>query len=152
MKEKARQYLETQILTAPREQLLLLLFDGAIRFAEQARELQGARDAEGAAGLLLRAQRIVIELMTALKPDQVGEVIYRNLMGLYVFAYFRLVKAGLRRDPALVDEALRILRHVRETWSMAIEKDRREKFPEAARLEKAQREHAPPPSPVNLEG
>ncbi len=158
MKNRAQQYLENHILTAPKEDLLLMLFDGAIRFAEQARPKIEAKDHEGSGRLLIRAQRIVIELMTSLSRDLMGEEIYGNLMSLYNFIYFRLVNANMKKDVALVDEAVKILAHLRETWSQAVEKNRREQFPQLALLEKVQQEHAAsqaktrPSATINIQG
>lgn len=157
MKNQAQQYLQNQILTAPREQLLLMLFDGAIRFAEQAKPKIDEKDFEGSCKLLIKAQRIVIELMSSLKRELLGDEVFDNLMALYNFIYFRLVNANVKKDKGLVDEAVRILSHLRETWSMAIEKDRKEKFPQLALMEKARKEStpapaAPPRGPLNIEG
>ena len=122
MVDKTRQYLETQVRTATKEQLLLMLFDGAIRFAEQARpKMTDKQDIESAHNLLIKAQRIVMELLSALDKTIEAEL-YRNLTGLYVFIYGRLVQANMQREPALLDEAIRILRMLRGTWAEAIEK------------------------------
>lgn len=155
MKTKAQQYLETHILTAPREDLLVMLFDGAIRFAGQAKPKIASRDFEGSCKLLIKAQRIVIELMTSLQKDLLEPAVYQNLMGLYNFVYFRLVNANVKKDAAPVDEALKILVHLRETWAMAIDKNRREQNPQLALIEQAQKAQVaavPARGGVNLQG
>ena len=58
---KARKYLQTQIATASSEQLLLMLYDGAIRFLGIARENLNNEDASIIHENLIRVQRIVIE-------------------------------------------------------------------------------------------
>jgi flagellar protein FliS len=121
-----RKYLETQVKTASKEQLLLMLYDGAIRFAEQAKEKIEEKDYERMHNLLLRAQRIIMELMSTLNK-KVGEEIYKSLMGLYGFIQLRLMRANLRRDKKCLEEALQILKHLRETWALAIESDRKQK-------------------------
>ncbi|MBI4574825.1 MAG: flagellar export chaperone FliS [Planctomycetes bacterium] len=118
---KQRHYLETQIRTASPEQLLIMLFEGAIRFAEQAKVRLDGRDYEGSHGLLVRSQHIVLEVMYSLDKG-IGDEVYRNLVALYRFVYLRLVRANITRDKAPVDEALRILQHLRETWVAAIDK------------------------------
>ena len=114
-----RKYLETQILTASREQLLLLLYDGAIRFAEKGRDAVLAKEPAEAHDQLVRAQRIVIELWCALNPEADPEL-SKNLGGLYSFAYLRLVHANVQRDAKAADEALGILRTLREAWGEAV--------------------------------
>ncbi len=98
-----------------------MLFDGAIRFVEQAKPRMTEKDIEGTHNLLIRAQRIVLELISAL-DKAIGEELYKNLTGLYVFVYGRLVEANVQRNPTPLDEAVRILRMMRGTWSEAIEK------------------------------
>ncbi|MBI4569780.1 MAG: flagellar export chaperone FliS [Planctomycetes bacterium] len=121
----ARGYLETQIKTASKEQLLLMLYDGAIRFAEQAKAKIDEKDIEGSYNLLIKSQNIVLELMCCL-DKAIGEELYSNLMRLYNFIYSRLVEANIKKQNTLVEEGLVILRQLRETWSEAIEKNRKE--------------------------
>ena len=123
-----RKYLETQILTASREQLLLMLYDGAVRFAEQGRDRILSRDVPGSHDCLVRAQRIVIELWCALNPGTDPELA-RNLGGLYSFVYLRLVHANVHREAKAVDEALGVLRTLREAWTEAAAKAKGEANP-----------------------
>lgn len=119
--DATRKYLETQVRTATQEQLLLMLIDGAVRFSEQAKTKLAEKDFEGTHHLLIRAQRIMIELVSSLSRE-IGDEIYGNLVGLYNFVYFRLVRANIEHAPEPIDEALRILASLRGTWAEAIEK------------------------------
>ena len=139
MKNTARQYLESQVLTATKEQLLIMLFDGAIRFSEQAKAKIDEKDIEGSCKFLIKAQRIMVELIGSLNKETIGEEMYGNLVRLYNFVYFRLIQANVKKEVPLIDEALRILRHLRETWAQAVEKNRMEKFPEAELVGKAEK-------------
>ncbi|MCR4315334.1 MAG: flagellar export chaperone FliS [Planctomycetes bacterium] len=125
LKNTARSYLETQIRTASKEQLLIMLFDGAIRFCNQAKVKIEDRDIEGSYNLLIKAQNIVMELMCSLDRS-IGEDIYNNLVGLYNFIYLRLVDANIKKDNVKIDEALKILVDLRGTWSDAIDKAKSE--------------------------
>jgi len=116
---EARRYLETQVLTAPREQLLLMLLDGAIRFATQARDFAAAGDFDRACPLNLRAQAIALELVSALDRSLDAQI-FRNLTGLYLFVYRRLVAANIDRQTGPADEALSILGKLRAMWGEAI--------------------------------
>ena len=118
-----RRYLETQVLTASKEQLLLMLYDGAIRFCEQGREAMAARDIPRTHDLLVRAQRILIELWCALNPA-VDATLAKTLGGLYSFLYLRLVEANVRKDAAAVDGVVGILKSLRQGWGEAIHKAR----------------------------
>jgi flagellar protein FliS len=109
-RDQAQKYLETQIRTATREQLLLLLFDGAIRFARTAKTAMAEQDHERMHEFLLRTQRIVVELMGSLDL-RVGDDIYSRLIQLYKFTYLKLVSANLQKNPAFIDEALEVAPH-----------------------------------------
>ena len=116
---KAQQYLQVQVKTASQDQLLLMLLDGAVRFVEGALERLGRKDRDGKNEQLLKAQKIILELIQSLNPS-VGEKIYSNLIGLYKFIYRRLVEGNLRDDRACLEEGLKILGEVRETWRLAV--------------------------------
>jgi flagellar protein FliS len=121
MAAPTQEYLKTKVMTASPEMLTLMLWDGAIRFAEQGKDAITKKDIEGSYKSLVRSQRIITELTTNLRhevnPDLCGK-----LAGLYNFIYRRLVEANLNKDPKLVDDALEIMRHQRETWVMLMDK------------------------------
>lgn len=123
--DKTRTYIETQAKTATKEQLLLMLYDGACRFAQLGRESMRQGRIEDTFNYFKRAQRIVTELLCSL-DKRIGEEIYANLVNLYKFIYFRLVEASLKKEERYVDEALEVLLHLRQTWEMAIEKRQKE--------------------------
>lgn len=121
----SQEYLRNTVLTATPEQLQLMLYDGAIRFAARGLEALCAKNREVAFEALDRAQRIVLELENGLRPD-VNPTLAEQMAALYGFVYRRLVHANLHQDPHAVEEALKILRHQRETWSLLIERIRKE--------------------------
>ena len=120
------EYFKTKVLTAQPEELQLMLYDGAIRFCEQAVEALGNKELEKSYNLLSRAENIILELHNSMKveiaPDQC-----KSMQALYIFCYERLVTANLKRDVNSIDEALKVLRHIRETWLMLIKKLKEEK-------------------------
>ncbi len=118
--QQASRYLRTQVQTASKEQLLLMLFDGGVRFAEQAKVQLNEGRYEPFCRLLVQAERIVIELMSVLAPEEIDPVLYDNLMGLYNFVYQKLCDANLQRSLEALEEAISILQHLRKTWADAI--------------------------------
>jgi flagellar secretion chaperone FliS len=126
----SQEYLKTKVLTASPEMLTLMLWDGAIRFAEQGKDAILRKDIEASYKTLLRAQRIVMELNSSLKhevdPDLCGK-----LSALYNFIYRRLVEANTSKDGKLVDDALEIMRHQRQTWVLLMDKLAKERAGEA---------------------
>jgi flagellar protein FliS len=107
------QYRQTAIQTAPPEQLVVMLYDGAVRFLEQAKQaLQDGKDANEPLG---RAQDIIVELASSINRAA-GEVA-DNLARLYDFWIHWLLQAQIRRDPAKVEEVLGMVRELREAWA-----------------------------------
>lgn len=147
-----KKYLESRILTASKEELMLMLFDGALRFAGSAKERMAALDFEGSCGLLIRAQDILTELMSGLPREELGDRIYDNLMGLYQSIANRLMRANVKHDAPRIDEAVKLLSHIRETWAMSIEKDRKERLEMLAPAAVGNAEGDAPRAPLNLEG
>ena len=123
--DASREYLKNSVMTASAEQLHLMLLDGAIRFALRGREAIEAGNIEAMFNALDRAQRIVLELSNGLRRDVNPELVDR-MAALYAFIFRRLVDANMQRDTQGVDDAVRILRHQRETWAMLIEKLKKE--------------------------
>ena len=113
-------YLRTKVMTAKPAELRLMLIDGAIRFTEQARRGYESKDFEAAYNGTTRAQAILLELVSSLRPEVAPELC-KNVAAVYTFLYTSLVKASLNRDVAAVDDVLRILRYERETWMMCMD-------------------------------
>ncbi len=110
------QYRQTSIETASPAKLLLMLFDGAIKFLNQAIEEIDKQDVEGANRYLQKAQDIVNELMINL--DMNIEISY-NLYALYSYLYNRLIEANIKKDRTIAGEVLQFLEEFRETWAQA---------------------------------
>src|SRR5215475_8549240 len=102
-----QEYLKTKVLTASPEMLTLMLWDGAIRFAEQGKDAILKKDIEGSYKSLVRSQKIITELTTNLRHE-VNPELCANLASIYNFIYRRLVDANLNKDAKLVDDALEI--------------------------------------------
>ena len=121
MVDKQNAYLKTQILTARPEQLTLMPFDGAIRFGEKARACLAAADYEASFEALSRAEQIVMELLNSLRPEGAPDIC-RQQAGLYLFVYSKLVDTNMTHEPAALDDALRVLGVLRETWVLLMQK------------------------------
>src|SRR6185503_15675295 len=117
----SQSYLRTKVLTASPGELRLMLLDGAIRFAEQAKAGYLAKDFEKSFEGTTKCQAILNELLCALRPDQSPELCSR-LAGLYTYMYGQMVTASSNRSPETVEEVLKLLRYERETWVMVLER------------------------------
>lgn len=112
-------------MTAPPEELHLMLYDGAIRFTRQAVEATRDKNWEQAFNGYHRTQKILLEMINALNYDVDAELCKR-MASLYNFIYKKLVEASVERDAALGEEALGLLEYQRETWVLLINKLRQE--------------------------
>ncbi|HPM23703.1 MAG TPA: flagellar export chaperone FliS [Phycisphaerae bacterium] len=118
-------YLRNAVLTATPEQLQLMLFDGAIKFATRGLEALQAKDREATFLALERAQLIVLELANGIRREVNPELADR-MTAIYNFVFRRLVDANVHQDEKALHDALRTLRYERETWVLLIEKLRKE--------------------------
>ncbi len=114
-------YLRDAVLTATPEQLQLMLYDGAIKFALQGRDALGAKDYERSCDRLTRSQDIVLEMFNGLNHDVNPELCGR-MASLYMFIYRKLIDANVQHDVTALDDAVKILRMERETWQMVVDR------------------------------
>lgn len=111
-------YKSIQIETATPERLLLMLYDGAIRFLNVAQQAMHDKQIETSHNNLLKAEAIIIELMSVLNFE-IGGDIAKNLFALYDFMYRHLVQANIKKDPQMVQEVVDLLTDLRKTWAEA---------------------------------
>lgn len=114
-------YLRDAVMTATPEQLQLMLYDGAIRYALQGKDALTKKDYETAYNKLTRAQHIIIEMINGLNYD-VNPDLCKRVASIYNFLYRKLVDACVQRNTDFIDDALRVLRIERETWQILVDK------------------------------
>jgi flagellar protein FliS len=118
-----QQYQQQSVMTASPGELLVMLYNGCIRFIKQAIECINNKDLEGAHKAIIRAQDIILEFMTTL--DMKYEVSH-NLMALYDYLHRRLVEANTRKDVAALEEVLGFVTELRDTWAEAVKITRKQ--------------------------
>lgn len=111
-------YQQMQAETASPGKLVVMLFDGVIRFAQTACECLRGEDEVGLRYNLMRAQNILVSLMGSLDLKRAGEL-GPNLLRLYDFIYDRLQEAGEKRDLQALELARNMLSELREGWAQA---------------------------------
>jgi len=114
-------YLRTKILTASPHELRLMLYEGAIKFCQQAMPALEARDFDTSYHALMRAQKIVLELSTSLKHD-IAPDLCDKLNALYNYIYRLLVDANVQHEVGPVQEAIDLLTFEKETWQMLMDR------------------------------
>lgn len=116
-----RSYFETQVRTAPPEKIMIMLYDGAIRFLRQARKAEEEGDRAGRLANVSRAVAIITELSNTLDHEKGGEVA-ENLDALYWFMIRELTRGNARKDQKPIDVSENILLDLHDGWVQALEK------------------------------
>lgn len=118
-------YFQNQVQTASPEQLLIMFYDGALRFLRQARQARENGDRIEKLEKTSRVVAILTELSNTLDFEQGGEIA-ENLDGLYWYMIRELTQANTRDDAEPMNIAENILEDLRDGWIQAIEKNRPE--------------------------
>lgn len=113
-----QQYQTLQTQTADQCELVLMLYQGAIKFLTRASVALERRNLEDAHSALIRSQDIIAELMGSLNMEA-GEIAV-NLFRIYEFMHYSLIQANLRKDPAPVQEVMRLMRELLPAWQEAV--------------------------------
>jgi flagellar protein FliS len=114
-KAASRGYKEQSVLTATPGKLVVMLYDGALRFLFQATTAMRADQYSKGAERMSKAEAIIDELLSTLDMSQ-GEVSQR-LESLYVFCKRTLLEARLERSPEKVDQVAELMRELRDAWA-----------------------------------
>ena len=112
------QYNQVQIKTANKGKLIVMLYQGAIRFMKRALMLLERKDMEGKGKALIRAQDIILELLYSLDQDLLdqGDELALNLQRLYLYSYRRLVHANVHLDTDTVNEVIKLMENLLQAW------------------------------------
>lgn len=115
-------YKQTQISTASPAKLVLMLYDGGMKFLGLAKQAIGEKRFDTANNNIIKTQRIVNELSLVLNLETGGEIA-TNLWKLYDYMVFRLIDINLRKDAEGIDEIVRMFKQLREVWNSVILKE-----------------------------
>lgn len=124
MKNPYQKYKETSVQSASREKLLLMLYEGAIRFMKQALIAIDNKDIAGRGMNIGRAFDIVNELNNTLNHEAGGEISVR-LEQLYMFVTDQLTKSNATGQRKPLEDGLKVMETLYTGWVEAIEKLKR---------------------------
>jgi len=111
-------YKTNSVNYASKEQLLLMVVDGAVKFSKIAKQGIEEKDIKKAHENIIKTQNIFYELMATLDVDKGGEW-EENLMKIYDFIIQRLLEANIKKDVKIMDEIIPIIEDIRDTWHEA---------------------------------
>ncbi len=119
MNQYIKQYKKSSIETASKEQILIMLYDGAIQFLNKAKIAINNREIENAHNNLIAAQNILQEFIDSMDRE-VAPQLAENLISLYEYFIRRLIQANIKKQIEPIDEVLKYLKSLKATWEQAI--------------------------------
>lgn len=121
-------YQRNKIMTATPGELTLMLYEGAIKFANKAVMAIEKKDIPGAHVNIIKVQRIIEEFRATLNFKY---PVAKDFDVVYEYLMRRLVEANIHKDTEILEEVLTHLRTMRDTWKEVMEATKGKKLVEA---------------------
>jgi flagellar protein FliS len=122
-----QQYAVNEGATAGPEHLVVMAYDGMVRFLRDAEDAVRNRDHDRQNSCIQRVQNILSVLAASLDPS-VDEGITRNLSALYDWYYLRLAEANIKDDLEMLQEVRAGIEGLRDAWQEAERRSRAERL------------------------
>ena len=113
------QYNNSKVLTASPAELTLMLYDGAIKFTNIAIMAVEKNDIEKAHNNIIKTERIILEFQATLDDKY---PVSKDFDAVYSYLLRRLREANLKKDAEILEEVLKHLRTMRDTWKEVMAK------------------------------
>ncbi|MGK3126368.1 flagellar export chaperone FliS [Candidatus Pantoea formicae] len=107
---------ESSVMSANQQQLITLLFDGAISALVRARLFMQDGNIQGKGNSISKAINIIESGLKQGLDGQSGDELTDNLLGLYTYMVRRLIQANLRNDVEALEEVEGLLRNIADAW------------------------------------
>ena len=120
-----QKYKQTSILSAPREQILLMLYEGAIKFTKLAIQAAEQKKIAERGTNIMRAYDIILELQVSL-DHKVGGEIAAQLDQLYTYVLDQYTKANISGEIDPLRNSLKVIENLFDGWKVAVEKYKKE--------------------------
>lgn len=127
MKSGVAKYKQTSVQSASKEKILLMLYEGAIRFCKQAIIAIDQKNIADRGMNIGRCYDVVMELNNSLNHD-VGGDISKSLEQLYMFITDQLTKANATGQRQPLEDVLKVLETLYAGWVEAVEKIKRDEI------------------------
>jgi flagellar protein FliS len=109
-------YRQQAVLTAPPGRLVVMLYDGCLRFLFQSAHALREGDRSTSLARMRRAEAIIDELTVTLDHER-GGVIASRLQGIYSFSRRQLLEAWRAGDADRIDHVSSLLAELRDAWA-----------------------------------
>ena len=113
-------YQDHTVTTQSKGRLVVMLYDGAIKFLKLAINEIETKNPEAKGKYINKAKDIINELNAVLDMDSGGEIA-PNLRKLYLFMNSRLSQANMKQDPKMIREVIALLEELNEGWKAIVE-------------------------------
>ncbi|MGM0792303.1 MAG: flagellar export chaperone FliS [Bacillota bacterium] len=130
-KNPYQSYQQNSVTTASPGELTLMLYNGCLKFINQAKKAIADKNIEMKNTNIQKAQNIIRELMVTLNMDQ---EVSQNMMSLYDYMNRQLIEANLKSDAAILDEVEGLVTEFRDTWKEVIQVNRQKQFSQAGQI------------------
>ena len=114
-RQYSKVYQKAAVSTVDQRKLIVLLYDGAIKFLTIAVNKIESGDSYEAHTNLVRGKSIVAELLASLNLEQGGEIA-ANLQRLYAYIFSELIDANIERNTSRVESVIEMLKDLRDAW------------------------------------
>ena len=111
-------YRNNAVLTATKEELTLMLYDGALKFCNQSIKAIEDKNFEAAHGLNMRVQEIIQEFQISLDSQY---EISEGLGVMYDYILHRTIEGNIQKDKEIMEEVRGLLKELRDTWKEAMQ-------------------------------
>jgi flagellar protein FliS len=116
----AKNYKQTLIKTATPEQVLLMLYEAAIKYSKLAGVAIDKKNVPDKCAAIGKVHDILMELRNTLDHSK-GPDVANQLDALYEFCISQLFKANMGNDRAAIDSIIKILTTLYDGWVVAVE-------------------------------
>ena len=120
-KNPLARYGSVKFSTSSPAQVTAMLYDGLFRFLREAIAAMVAKDRARAGERIQRAHAILRHLLGGMVEDA-NPLLYERLTSLYLFALRHSTLANAKRDPARLEEIIRVLTPLRDAWNVAAQR------------------------------
>ena len=115
----AQFYQKNSVQTASPAKIILMLYDGTIKFCHMAQVAIDEKNIEKANLNIQKAQKIIVQLRVSLDTKY---PVSQEFDRVYDYIYRRLVEANMKKDNEILEEALKHIKTMRETWIEVMKK------------------------------
>lgn len=109
----AKAYGNNKINTASQAELTLMLYEGAVKFANRAKDALEVNDYETVNTNIQKCRNIIVELLSTLNHKY---PVAKDFETLYNYIFALLTEANMKKDMEMLDKALVELRDIRDIW------------------------------------